>query len=234
MSDRSTQLVLDALGRAAAEPAGLPLHSSKTTPGLFAPTPAGKQAAQMCKEEGLLQVVGSATRGKTTHEVCAVTEKGLAYLLNQVSPRTVLEQLVCAVEARQVQADELLAVARQVHEGLDALKATAEKVLHQVNRPTTNGHAGPGQSADTWPVVVLDFLRRWQSSGAPEDCSLPELYRQTASRLSIGQFHDGLRRLHECEQIYLHPWTGPLYDIPEPPYALLVGHEIAYYASLRK
>ena len=28
-------------------------------------------------------------------------------------------------------------------------------------------------------------------------------------------------------------WTGPLYAIPEPPLALLVGHEIAYYASPR-
>ena len=40
--------------------------------------------------------------------------------------------------------------------------------------------------------------------------------------------------LHETSQVYLHPWTGPLYDIPEPPYALLVGHEVAYYASVRK
>ena len=51
---------------------------------------------------------------------------------------------------------------------------------------------------------------------------------------TIGHFHDSLRRLHEQEKIYLHPWTGPLYEIPEPPYALLVGHEIAYYASIRK
>ena len=39
---------------------------------------------------------------------------------------------------------------------------------------------------------------------------------------------------HDLGKIYLHPWTGPLYDIPEPPYALLIGHEIAYYASIRK
>ena len=51
--------------------------------------------------------------------------------------------------------------------------------------------------------------------------------------LTIGQFHDSLRRLHEMEKIYLHPWTGPLYEIPEPACALLVGHEVAYYASVR-
>jgi hypothetical protein len=51
--------------------------------------------------------------------------------------------------------------------------------------------------------------------------------------LTIGLFHDGLRGLCEAQCIYLHPWTGPLYDMPEPALALLVGHEIAYYASFR-
>jgi hypothetical protein len=51
--------------------------------------------------------------------------------------------------------------------------------------------------------------------------------------VTIGQFHDGLRRLHDGATIYLHPWTGPLYELPEPRFALLVGHEIAYYASSR-
>jgi hypothetical protein len=51
--------------------------------------------------------------------------------------------------------------------------------------------------------------------------------------LTIGQFHDGLRQLHDEGKIYLHPWTGPLYAMPEPPLALLAGHEIAYYASQR-
>ncbi len=39
--------------------------------------------------------------------------------------------------------------------------------------------------------------------------------------------------MHQAGRIYVHPWTGPLHELPEPAYALLVGHEIAYYASLR-
>jgi len=85
--------------------------------------------------------------------------------------------------------------------------------------------------------TICSQLQRWQTtSGASEDCPLPELFRQVRARLprlTIGQFHDVLRRLHDNDQVYLHPWTGPLYDLPEPPQALLVGHEIAYYASLR-
>lgn len=84
---------------------------------------------------------------------------------------------------------------------------------------------------------IIDFLTRWQESGCLEDCSLPELYRrlqELGRSISIGRFHDLLRDLHTRQVIYLHPWTGPLYELPMPALAILVGHEIAYYASLRK
>ena len=84
--------------------------------------------------------------------------------------------------------------------------------------------------------AIREQLAAWQDAGALNDCPLPELYRRLrpdSPRLTIGQFHDRLRRLHHDGQIHLHPWTGPLYELPEPALALLVGHEIAYYASLR-
>src|SRR5262249_35410516 len=172
-------------------------------------------------------------------EICTITEKGLSYLLSQVSPRQVLEDFVRAVEARQAQVGELLATARQMQTGLEALRGSAEKVLHHVQQSAALPPGPPLSSngSDPWPSALLSYLVRWQASGASEDCPLPELFRQLRSslpHLTIGQFHDGLRQLHDGEQIYLHPWTGPLYDIPEPPYALLIGHEIAYYASIRK
>ena len=70
----------------------------------------------------------------------------------------------------------------------------------------------------------------------PRDCPLAELFRSLSTlepAPTVGLFHDALRRLHADARIYLHPWTGPLYALPEPAVALLVGHEIAYYASLR-
>jgi hypothetical protein len=83
---------------------------------------------------------------------------------------------------------------------------------------------------------VLDGLRCWFDVQRLDDCPLPELYRRTKAlspKLTIGQFHDALRLLHDRQAIYLHPWTGPLYEMPEPALALLTGHEVAYYASLR-
>lgn len=243
MADKSTQLILDALSRALTDPAGLPLYGTKAAPGLFAASRPAKQAAQRCQDEGHLRLVRSETKGKTVREFYTLSHKGLAHLLNQVQPKQVLEDLVRAVEARQSQIGELVTVARQTQAGLDALKAVAERVLRTVGPADLNElHRqflanGKSNPADTWLPAALDQLRQWHALGVPEDCPLPELYRRLrpgAGDLSIGRFHDGLRQLHDREQIYLHPWTGPLCEMPEPPFALLVGHEIAYYASIRQ
>jgi hypothetical protein len=240
LADKTAPLLLDALGRAALEPDGVLLHAGKASPGLFGATAAARRAAQRSKEEGLLRVVRTEARGKAVQEVCAITEKGLAYLLSHTSPRRVLEDLVRALEARAGQAGELLATARRAEAVLQSVKTLAEQALRQLGQC---GGAAPRPQAATAPErngspgctqVVLEHLGRWQASGASEDCPLPELYRAARGAVTtIGQFHDALRHLHEQGRIYLHPWTGPLYTLPEPPYALLVGHELAYYASLR-
>src|SRR5947207_2786399 len=84
------------------------------------------RAAQRCKDEALVKVVRTQTRGKAVQEVCAITEKGLAYLLSQVSPRQILEDLVRAVESRRAQLSELVEAARQTHDSLSAFRALAE------------------------------------------------------------------------------------------------------------
>ena len=244
MADKSNQLILNALSRAAADPGTVPLHGNKKAPGLFAATAAAKQVAQHCKDEGYLRVVDTETNGKHIQELCAITEKGLAFLLSQCSPKQVLEELVRTLEARRARVDELVAAARQWQTGLDTLQATVQKVLQEIRKPgySTSSRtaaslpASLSNGSDTWIADLIAYLNEWQSAGKSSDCPLPDLYRR-AQRLqpglTIGHFHDGLRRLHEQQKIYLHPWTGPLYEIPEPPYALLIGHEIVYYLSIR-
>lgn len=86
--------------------------------------------------------------------------------------------------------------------------------------------------------AIVSRLTDWAASaGACEDCPLPELYRSLSTREpspTVGEFHDCLRELQQTGKVYLHPWTGPLYALPEPTFALLVGHNIAYYASVRQ
>jgi hypothetical protein len=83
---------------------------------------------------------------------------------------------------------------------------------------------------------ILARLGNWSGS-AEDDCPLPKLFHSLKTykpQPTIGEFHDCLRRLHAEGAIYLHPWTGPLYALPEPALALLAGHNIAYYASIRQ
>ena len=238
MADKTAQLILDALSHAVQHTEGAPLHGNKTAPGLFPTTAAARQAAEHCKTEGLLRVVRTESRGKTTQEICAITDKGLAQLLAETSPKYVLESCVHAIEARQLQFQELIQSARHMQQTMDSLRLVARQVLECIHgEPLTADVPAPASGHDRhveeWRDAALQHLRRWQSAGSSEDCPLPEIYRRTSSTLSIGGFHDGLRRLHDDGQIYLHPWTGPLYALPEPPFALLVGHEVLYYASKR-
>jgi hypothetical protein len=234
MADRATQLLLDGLVRAAADPTGSPLFDGKAGSGLFTANNAGKSVAQRCKDEGFLRIVRTENKGKTAVEFCALTDKGLSYLLSQANPRQLIEDLLRALETRHAQAEEMVAAARRMQSSLDGLRAVAETVLRQLLQAPAS--ADRSDESEPWLAGVVPYLEQRHEAGAPEDCALPELFyhaRQFAPTLTIGQFHDALRRLLESGRIYLHPWTGPLYDLPEPPLALLVGHEIAYYASKR-
>ncbi len=244
MGDKCNQLILEALTAGVAEPAGVPLFGNKGKPGLFPMTLPARQAAQRCKDEHYIRVVGSEKRGKSEVELCAITEDGLAFLLSQVSPKQVLGELVQALQAREQQIGSLVTAVQQTQAGLDQLRTLVEKVLHSLGSSSpgvsTNGTPKHHTEATTDNGLVEGAMRqllRWHETHATEDCSLPELYRQLregSALLTVGEFHDGLRRLHDEGRIYLHPWTGPLYDIPEPSLALMVGHEIAYYVSIRR
>lgn len=241
MADQSTRLILDALSRAVAQPAGLPLFAAKTSPGLFPATSKARQAAQRCRDDGLIQVAAS------PRELTTITDKGLNWLLSQSSPRQVLEDFVRVLEEKQSQAAELVAAAKQMAASLDSLRDAVERLgpmlapangqIHHVHNADRNGSVGQDQSGKSQAILtdIRDHLEHWYAQ-SHRDCPLPDLYRRLAelhANLTVGEFHDALRLLHDEHQVYLHPWTGPLYDLPEPPFALLIGHEIAYYASIR-
>lgn len=263
MADKSSQLILSALSQAAASATALPLFATRSSAGLFPATAAGKQAAQRCREDGLLRLctdedspastagngTATATAKKSKTECCVLTDRGLSHLLAQVSPRQVLEDFVRVLEARQAQVSGLETQLKAMHADLGTLRASTEKVLQELNgagqRRETGGlnslysqlRAEAAPDSEKPDAAIMTLLTRWQDSGAPDDMPLPELYRRLRNQcpsVSIGQLHDCLRRLHEAGRVLLHPWTGPLYDLPEPPCALLVGHSIAYFASLRK
>jgi hypothetical protein len=253
LADKSSLLIRDALSRAAAEPDGFALLGSKSEPGLFPSTSFAKAAAERCKDDGFLEVVRTESKGKLSREICVLTDKGRHFLSRQANPREVLEDFVRVLESRQSDVAALAESVRGMQRSLDGIRSAVEYVLPRLalaphaslngtnhNGVNMNGsavlHLPPLIASETLIGELKTKLAEWHvAAGASEDCPLPELYRrlETATRTSIGQFHDCLRQLHDDRMIYLHPWTGPLYALPDPAYALLVGHEIAYYASIR-
>jgi hypothetical protein len=239
VADKLTQQLTDALARAAADPGGQLLFATKTEPGLF-PTTA-KAAAQKGIADGLFFAARTDTKSRTPRELFALTEKGWEYLLAQVNPKQVLEDFVRVLEARQGEVGELLGTARRMADSLQGLKDAVARVLPKVSvgkiqapppSPDGPGRIGPGPCSDNLSDAILARLADWSGS-AGEDCTLPALYRSLPDAPTIGRFHDALRELQAAGSVALHSWTGPLYALPEPAYALLVGHGIAYYASAR-
>ncbi len=229
MADKLTPLILDALARAAADPAGAPLYASKTEAGLFPLSSAAKPAAKKCLDDGLLQLCRTDVKGKTARELYAATDKGMNYLVEHASPKAVIDDFVRILEERRGEVRGLMSEAKRIADGIDGLMGVVSSFV-----PLSPGGEGLGGPATDLPALLLHALHKWNAAASvARDCPLPDLYRALPTPPSVGEFHDALRQLHADARIYLHPWTGPLYALPEPLFALLVGHEIAYYVSPR-
>lgn len=228
MADKSARILMSALSRAALAPHGTPLFASRTQPGLFPSSAAARRIAEAACRDGLIRRIAADPKGKADADLFAATNAGLEMLRQQADIQQVLEDLARTIDSRQVQIAELMAIARQTQAETKALKQLLEQMA------ADRGAKVERQSE--WFSDAMTRLSQWEDGGAAGDYPLSELYRELQSQdpsLTIGRFHDGLRELHDRGDVYLHPWTGPLHALPEPAVALLIGHEIAYYASLR-
>ena len=240
------QLALQSLSKALADPAPRPMHGSKGAHGIFQGTAqAAKQAAQHCLSSGWLVATGQFEgKGKSRKELYRITEAGIRAVLDQNELATLLGDSVNYLE-RNV--EQLTSIATKIEETRQALKSQKEMVgklqerlrppdlkglLHNLQRPGGAAGTTNSQSPD-WLGAALEFLADRQRQNPYGHCSLPELFHRVAEPrgLSIGQFHDGLRRLVQERRIRLHPFTGAAYQLQEEQYALVAGQEIKYYAE---
>src|SRR4051794_35007772 len=81
-----------------------------------------------------------------------------------------------------------------------------------------------------WTALVAPYLAAREARTPSESCPLPELYRAVAGASTVGEFHDGLRRLSRDGLVRLVEWTQPLRAMPEEQFALIAGGEVRYYA----
>jgi len=249
MADRLTETLLDALKMALAAPGEERLFRAGKLTGLF-PGRIGvcAEAAAKALHDGLLEITRTETKGKRVIEWAKLTPRGLEFLHDHESPVRALHELrdvlrttqdglpTWVAEMRQAlvaQSERLAEDARRFHARLDALAQRVEEALHRLE--TKGPNLPPGiTAAAPWASNALAYLDHRRLTGANGHCPLPELFNALVTKypeLSVGAFHDGLRRL-QCERVLrLVPFAGAPSDLPEPEYAILDGAALLYYAT---
>jgi hypothetical protein len=246
--DRGSQILVEALQQALAQGDDQRLYKSGKLEGLFpSRSGTGGDAAALALRDGLLEVVRTEVKGRTTIEWVRLTPRGVDFLHDHQSPAAALNELRHSLrlnhQAVPIWLDEmraglhameqrLAADAQKWQQRLEALTRRAEDTLRRMDEaipllPHDLAEAYP------WAIDALNYIDRRQSGGATTDCPLPELFAaltRAHSRLSIMVFHEGLRRLHERRAIRLQP-ANALVDLPQPEFALFDGGKVLYYAA---
>jgi len=254
------ELALEAIERALADPTPRKLHGTKANPGIFlTSSAAAKAAAQQCLQQGLIVPCGQQrTKSKTT-PLYGIGPAGVRYLLDHDPLRQLLtatQDGVARLAQTSADCQQTLASVREHVAQLQQVVQQAsariqppdvEKMLAAVrtaqgaggaavaDRPLADaagsgaGPASPKLADELWQHVLQ---HKRQSPLRPID--LPQLFRFARSRqpaLSLGQFHDVVRRLADAGRIRLSPFTQAMYQLPEPQCAMIVGREIMYYVE---
>jgi hypothetical protein len=243
--DRITDILVEALKQALSSPGEQRLYRSGKLDGLFpGRTGVNGEAAARALRDGLLEVVRTEMRGKTSCDWVRLTPGGVEFLSEHESPVRALEDLRQVLRANeeavpvwlagmrqelQVQAERLEQTARGWLDKLDALGRRVDEALTRLQRP-----ALPEDLLNRvpWAPAVLDYLDRREEGGAPP-CVLPELFealRGARIDLSVSAFHDGLRQLSERRALRLLPADHP--EVSQPEFALFDGTRVLYAAAL--
>jgi len=247
--DQVTETLVDALKLVLAEPGEQRLFKSGKLAGLFASrVGVNAEAAAQALRDGLLEVVRTESKGKSTIEWVRITPRAMEFLHQQESPVQALRDLRTVLQTNREAVPLWLSemqhelqglsnrlteeAARWTHR-LDALSEQVEAALRRAEAAEPALPDATGTDAP-WAVDALAYLDHRRAGGATADCPLPELFAALRDRypdLSVNAFHERLRRLHDRRALRLLPFPGPPSEIPEPEYALLDGANLFYYAT---
>jgi hypothetical protein len=246
--DRVTETLLDALRLALSEPGDRRLYRSGKLDGLFPGRGgAGGAAAARALADGLLEVVRTETRGKTSIDWVRLTPRGVEFLHERESPLRALEEVRAALAVNQEAVPAWLAEVRSgllalddrlradAHKWTQKLEALSRRVEETLRRLEAERPLLPPELAEAypWSLDALNYLDRRKSGGAPDDCPLPELFAALTPRhagLPVLTFHEGLRRLHDRRVLRLRPAPDGL-ALERPEFALFDGGAVLYFAA---
>lgn len=239
---RRLEYLLDALKTALATPGEHRLFRSGKIAGLFPARtgPAGDAAVQAIRD-GLLETMRTEVKGKFVTEWVCATPKAVAFVHEHDSPRSILRELKEVLQATRTGVPAWMAEAKQELAALSAsfeVRATAmlarlddlakrcEAALRRAEA-TNSVVVEPVARVVPWAMAALEYLDKRNDLKTPGDCSLRELFhaiRVQSPGLTLPQFHDGMKRLHDVRAVRFLPAS----EIPEPEFAVVVGGKLMY------
>jgi hypothetical protein len=245
--DKVTQVLLDALKDALAQPGEQRLYRSGKFPGIFpGRTGLNAEAAAQALRDGLIEV-RSETKGKTVTEFARLTNKAVDFIHEHESPARAMDELRAVLKMTEEGVPVWVAEIRQqinalgqrltdeVQSVMRRLDVLNQRVLEGLRRHDANQPTIPEDAAAQvpWAQEVVAYLERRRATGVINHCSLPELFRAVAEKhpeLALPDFHAGLRLLHDRGVIRLLPAEDPK-AIQEPEYQLAAGTQVYYYVT---
>lgn len=249
MDDRDHEVLIQALQTALAHGTDVRLYRSGKFPGLFpSRSGAAAEAATRAVRDGLVEITRTEIKGKASTEWVKLTPKGVEFLHAQTTPLGVLKELRRELASAREGAPTFLAgiqaewqasaqrMHEQVQRAVQRLDALADRVEEALRRADILGVPLPNGVARTvpWGQTALDYLDQRFEAGAPENCPLPELFtavRNQFPELSLSDFQDGVRRLHDHHALRLKAFPEPPDCLPEPEHALVEGAAVLYFAT---
>jgi hypothetical protein len=244
--DRKLEILLEALRQAVARPQEQRLYKAGKFDGLF-PSRAGPSAdaANQALRDGLLEIIRTEVKGKTTLEWVRPTPRGVEFLHRHESPVQALHDLRQTLQVNQQAIPRWLedvrgnldtlaeSLADTASKWVEKLAELTRRVDDALRRLEAAAPLVPKELLDglPWSIDAVNYLDRRRNAGASDPCPLPELFTALAEphpALTISAYHAGLRRLHERRVIQLQPATGA---IAQPEFALLVAGSLLYTAT---
>lgn len=191
----------------------------------------------MCVDRKWIEVAGEQRVGKRQVPLYRITSDGMREALDHGETAQLLQEILGSLARQRESFDAARAQIDAVHAAVEQQEVVLQEVLQKVKAPaairSTEANAATLPTQD-WTQEAVHYLRQYRARNPLTECTLPELFHRVAApkRLTIGQFHDGLRALLAQKSIRLFPYTGADYALDEGEYAMILGKEIKYYAAI--
>jgi hypothetical protein len=206
---------------------------SKVVP-LYGLAPAG--VAYLLEHDPLQQLL-AATQDAVERLIQTGTD--CQQTLTRVQQQAVRLQEVIQRAAAQLQPPDLEAMLAAVQtvssQGQGADRPGPDGRSARVSEPTVgHGASVSGASSSRLADELQQHVQQHQRQSSMRLLEMPQLFRFARSRepaLTLGQFHDLVRRLSDAGRIRLSPFTQAMYQLQEPECAMIVGREIMYYVE---